>query len=80
VRAAHGRELKNTSTSNPAGRDATKDFDEIGHSNSAKKILDKYLIGRFEVGRSRVLDHAVLLSAISDSVASWNRIWFLYVP
>ncbi|GAX76504.1 hypothetical protein CEUSTIGMA_g3949.t1 [Chlamydomonas eustigma] len=32
------------------GRDATRDFDEIGHSNSAKKLLEKYLIGSFEGG------------------------------
>ncbi len=33
----------------PAGKDATHDFEEIGHSNSAKALLDKYLIGKFEV-------------------------------
>ena len=32
------------------GKDATQDFDEIGHSNSAKALLQKYLIGKFEVG------------------------------
>lgn len=33
----------------PAGKDATQDFEEIGHSNSAKKLLEKYVIGKFEV-------------------------------
>ena len=33
-----------------AGKDATQDFEEIGHSNSAKKLLEKYLIGKYEVG------------------------------
>ncbi|EFJ44449.1 hypothetical protein VOLCADRAFT_106432 [Volvox carteri f. nagariensis] len=34
------------------GKDATQDFEEIGHSNSAKKLLEKYLIGDFEGGDS----------------------------
>ncbi|GLC45486.1 hypothetical protein PLESTM_001740900 [Pleodorina starrii] len=34
------------------GKDATQDFEEIGHSNSAKKLLDKYLIGDYEGGDS----------------------------
>ncbi|KXZ52484.1 hypothetical protein GPECTOR_9g528 [Gonium pectorale] len=34
------------------GRDATSDFEEIGHSNSAKKLLEKYLIGEYEGGDS----------------------------
>ena len=32
-----------------AGKDATEDFEEIGHSNSAREMLDKYEIGKFEV-------------------------------
>lgn len=31
------------------GKDATQDFDEIGHSNSARDLLEKYIIGRFAV-------------------------------
>ncbi|PNH05652.1 Cytochrome b5 [Tetrabaena socialis] len=34
------------------GKDATQDFEEIGHSKSAKKLLEKYLIGAFEGGDS----------------------------
>ncbi|KAF5829749.1 cytochrome b-5, isoform CRA_e [Dunaliella salina] len=30
------------------GKDATQDFEEIGHSNSAKELLAKYLIGDYE--------------------------------
>ena len=33
----------------PAGKDATEDFEEIGHSNAAKEMLDKYLVGDFAV-------------------------------
>lgn len=32
-----------------AGKDATEDFEEIGHSNAAKELLSKYIIGDFEV-------------------------------
>ena len=32
-----------------AGKDATEDFEEIGHSNAAKDLLSKYIIGDFEV-------------------------------
>lgn len=35
---------------NTTGRDATEDFEEIGHSNAAKEMLDKYVIGDFEGG------------------------------
>lgn len=31
------------------GKDATEDFEEIGHSSTAKEMLDKYLIGNFAV-------------------------------
>jgi hypothetical protein len=37
-----------------AGRDATQDFEEIGHSNSARSTLAKYFIGNFEVRPSPV--------------------------
>lgn len=38
------------------GKDATQDFDEIGHSNSAKKMLDKYLIGKYKVWGCNAMD------------------------
>jgi cytochrome b involved in lipid metabolism len=33
----------------PAGKDATQDFEEIGHSNSARELLNKYYIGEYAV-------------------------------
>lgn len=33
----------------PAGKDATQDFEEIGHSKSARDMLEKYLIGTYAV-------------------------------
>eukprot|EP00878_Enallax_costatus_P002493 GHUV01002673.1.p1 GENE.GHUV01002673.1~~GHUV01002673.1.p1 ORF type:complete len:128 (+),score=42.21 GHUV01002673.1:145-528(+) len=35
-----------------AGKDSTQDFEEIGHSNSARELLEKYLIGKFAGGDS----------------------------
>eukprot|EP00775_Hariotina_reticulata_P009184 gene9184-9350_t len=35
-----------------AGKDATQDFEEIGHSNSARELLEKYLIGAYAGGDS----------------------------
>jgi hypothetical protein len=32
------------------GKDATEDFDEIGHSNAAKEQLEQFYIGDFEGG------------------------------
>ena len=47
-----------------SGKDATQDFDEIGHSNSAKKMLDKYLIGKYKV-RTIILCPKILAHARS---------------
>ena len=35
-----------------AGKDATNDFEDVGHSTQARKTLDKYLIGDFAGGES----------------------------
>jgi cytochrome b involved in lipid metabolism len=40
-----------------AGKDATQDFEEIGHSKSARDMLDKYLIGAYAVSRQPVWPH-----------------------
>jgi len=32
-----------------AGKDGTDDFEEIGHSNTAKEMLESYYIGEYEV-------------------------------
>lgn len=31
-----------------AGRDATEAFEDVGHSDEAREILDKYLVGTCE--------------------------------
>ncbi len=42
-------ELKALTPGSIAGKDATQDFEEIGHSKSANKLLEKYIIGLYEV-------------------------------
>lgn len=32
-----------------AGRDATQDFDDVGHSEEAHKLMKDFLIGELEV-------------------------------
>lgn len=32
-----------------SGKDATADFEDIGHSDSAKELMDKYLIGTIDM-------------------------------
>lgn len=36
-------------------KDATEDFDEIGHSDSAKDMMEKYYIGDFNKGTIPVI-------------------------
>eukprot|EP01025_Chloroclados_australasicus_P055872 TRINITY_DN6861_c0_g2_i1.p1 TRINITY_DN6861_c0_g2~~TRINITY_DN6861_c0_g2_i1.p1 ORF type:complete len:142 (-),score=19.66 TRINITY_DN6861_c0_g2_i1:233-658(-) len=35
------------------GRDATDDFEDIGHSRSAKQMLEQYYIGEYEGGAEK---------------------------
>ncbi|ORX50111.1 cytochrome b5 [Hesseltinella vesiculosa] len=39
-----------------AGKDATESFEDIGHSDEARDILEKYIIGQLDEG-SRVDNH-----------------------
>lgn len=58
---------------NTTGRDATEDFEEIGHSNAAREMLDKYIIGDFEVPPLVQLSCALqllLTSTIESRLAS----------
>lgn len=32
-----------------AGKDATNDFEDVGHSDSAREMMDKYYIGEIDV-------------------------------
>jgi len=51
-----------------SGKDATEDFEEIGHSNAAREMLDKYYIGEFEVS-SKHPDLSIQLMAAGQ----WNN-------
>ena len=35
-------------TTNYAGKDATEDFEDVGHSDDAKEIMEKYYIGEVD--------------------------------
>lgn len=57
-----------------AGKDATEDFEEIGHSRAAKEMLEKYFIGDFAGGAppKKALKRAATTGAApgSSSLAS----------
>ena len=59
-----------------AGKDATEDFEEIGHSNAAKEMLAKYVIGDFDVSllkscsQSMLLTHLNRSNAVSDQLVA----------
>jgi len=54
------------------GKDATESFEEIGHSNAAKELLDQYLIGSFAGGDSSAVKTkaAKVQPAVSQSGGS----------
>ncbi|KAI3428204.1 hypothetical protein D9Q98_006584 [Chlorella vulgaris] len=51
-----------------SGKDATEDFDEIGHSRAAKEMLAKYYIGDYAGGASRKASKAA--PAVSGAEAA----------
>jgi len=51
------------------GKDATEDFEEIGHSNSAKEMLAKYVIGKYE-GGDKVVSRAPTSAVRAQATAS----------
>ena len=57
---------------NTTGRDATEDFEEIGHSNAAREMLDKYLLGDYEVSHWHTWDGCLLVSPrLGAADTSW---------
>ncbi|KAL6746687.1 cytochrome b5 protein [Haematococcus lacustris] len=46
------------------GKDATQDFEEIGHSNTANKLLEKYVIGTFKEDEAAVKKRAEKEAAV----------------
>ncbi len=57
-----------------AGKDSTQDFEEIGHSNSARELLEKYIIGEYAVSGLLPVPMLVLVRAdwcvVGDGLAS----------
>ncbi len=37
---------------NASGKDATSEYDDVGHSNTANKMMKEYFIGEYEGGES----------------------------
>ena len=50
---------------NVTGQDATESFEEIGHSNAARELLNKYEIGDYEVQAVRPLLQALLHAGLT---------------
>jgi len=52
-----------------AGKDGTDDFEEIGHSNTAKEMLESYYIGEYEVRFAVIDDRCSHVLAFWDTSA-----------
>lgn len=50
-RKAH-QALTQTTAPDTAGKDATSEYDDVGHSKTAHKMMAEYLIGEYEGGDS----------------------------
>eukprot|EP00882_Tetradesmus_deserticola_P008425 GHRQ01008884.1.p1 GENE.GHRQ01008884.1~~GHRQ01008884.1.p1 ORF type:complete len:245 (+),score=29.08 GHRQ01008884.1:842-1576(+) len=53
-----------------AGKDSTQDFEEIGHSNSARELLENYHIGKFAGGDSAPSSKTTAVAASKSGGAS----------
>lgn len=62
-----------------AGKDATQEFDDIGHSKTAKQLLDKYLIGNYEGGDTAPAKPEVKSVSTSDKSAPSPALRTLHV-
>lgn len=65
-----------------AGKDATQDFDEIGHSNSAKQQLTKFFIGNYEGGDTAPAKSETKSAAASEasSPSGAMRLFHVLLP
>ena len=53
-----------------AGKDATNDFEDVGHSTHARSMLDKYIVGAFSGGESSRPARKVISSDASSSAGA----------
>lgn len=69
-----------------SGRDATDDFEDVGHSTSARKQLEKFYIGEFDASSvppektKSVTKTKIHSSDASDSTSLFTRILQFLVP
>jgi cytochrome b5 len=53
-----------------AGKDATNDFEDVGHSTHARSMLDKYIVGEFTGGESSRPARKVISKDASSSAGA----------
>jgi cytochrome b involved in lipid metabolism len=64
-----------------AGKDATNDFEDVGHSNHARKLLTKYVLGDFAGGESsRPARKTVVVASNSNSGAAMAKLLQILLP
>jgi cytochrome b involved in lipid metabolism len=62
------------------GKDATHEYDDIGHSSSATKMLAKYLLGEYEGGDVIDAVDTKSTSASAESASSGSKIFYILLP
>jgi len=64
-----------------AGKDATNDYEDVGHSSHARKVLEKYLLGDFAGGESaRPARKMVAVAQGSNSGAATAKLLQILLP
>lgn len=63
-----------------AGKDATNDFEDVGHSSHARSLLNKYLIGDFAGGESSRPARKVVTAEAGAAGAVTARLMQLLLP
>lgn len=64
-----------------SGRDATEDFDEIGHSKKAREMLDKYLVGDYAGGDASPSEaQPSKVSFVNNKPSDATRVFHILLP
>ena len=64
-----------------AGKDATNDFEDVGHSKHARDMLSKYIVGTFSGGESgRPARKVISADQSSSAGAALIRVLQLLMP
>lgn len=69
---------------NSAGKDATNDFEDVGHSDDARELLNKYYVGEVDSSTLPVKEHhaspAAASSAGNETSGSLVKILQFLIP